>query len=208
METPPFDGEGASQGADLGPAPWVQGQPAEPPPPQRRRRRAPRRGSGDGGPPPDGPTRRPRRRPTRETMARVGVAIPWIVFAVAIVVLGGIPFALAMIGLAMIGMAELFRMTRRFHPLPPVALAAAVALVIAAYYGGQFQMVVVLAATFPVLFIFAAARGPRDGGATTAVAITLLAIMWIAVPFAHAMLLRKLPLHGGALVIDVLVATF
>ena len=78
---------------------------------------------------------------------------------------------------------------------------------VAAYYGGQFQMVIVLAATFPVMFAFAAARGPR-GAAPPLVAITLLAILWIGVPFAHAVLLRELPLHGGALVIDVLVATF
>jgi len=140
-------------------------------------------------------------------MARVAVAIPWIVFAIAIVALGGIPFAVAMIGISVIGLAELFRMTRRFHPLAPVALAAAAALVIAAHYGGQFQMMIVLAATFPVMFLFAAARGPREG-MTNAVAITLFGIVWIAVPFAHAVLLRKLPLHGGALVIDVLVATF
>ena len=38
--------------------------------------------------------------------------------------------------------------------------------------------------------------------------MTLLGNLWIGVPFAHAVLLRKLPLHGGALVIDVLVATF
>jgi len=137
----------------------------------------------------------------------VAVAVPWIVFAIVIVALGGIPFAIAMIGISVIGIAELFRMTRRFHPLAPVALAAAAALVIAAYYGGQFQMMIVLAATFPVMFLFAAARGPREG-MTNAVAITLLGIVWIAVPFAHAVLLRKLPLHGGALIIDVLVATF
>src|SRR5207249_691856 len=33
-------------------------------------------------------------------------------------------------------------------------------------------------------------------------------VVWIALPFAHAVLLRDLPAHGGALVIDVLVATF
>jgi phosphatidate cytidylyltransferase len=140
-------------------------------------------------------------------MARVGVAIPWIVFAIVIVALGGIPFAVAMIGIAVVGMAELFRMTRRFHPLAPVAFAAAAALVIAAYYGGQFQMMIVLAASFPVMFLLAALRG-REEGTTTAVAITLLGIVWIGLPFAHAVLLRQLPLHGGALVIDVLVATF
>jgi phosphatidate cytidylyltransferase len=140
-------------------------------------------------------------------MARVGVAIPWIVFAIVIVALGGIPFAVALIGLAIVGMAELFRMTRRFRPLAPVAFAAAAALVIAAHYGGQFQMVIVLVATFPVMFLMAATRGPREG-MTAAVGITLLGIVWIGVPLAHAILLRKLPLHGGALVIDVLVATF
>src|SRR4051812_20447498 len=185
----------------LEPAPWTQDPPpAEAPPrPQRRPRR--------GAPPPGEPPSRGRRRPTRETMARVGVAIPWIVFAIVIVALGGIPFAVAMIGLAVVGMAELFRMTRRFHPLVPVAFAAAAALVIAAYYGGQFQMLIVLVATFPVMFLLAAARGPREG-MTAAVGITLLAVVWIGVPFAHAVLLRNLPLHGGALVIDVLVATF
>ena len=140
-------------------------------------------------------------------MARVGVAIPWIVFAIVIVALGGIPFAIALIGISIVGMAELFRMTRRFHPLAPVAFAAAAALVIAAHYGGQFQMMIVLVASFPVMFLLAAIRGPREG-MTAAVAITLLGIVWIGVPFAHAILLRKLPLHGGALVIDVLVATF
>src|SRR5215217_722591 len=196
MELPPLEPEQASRGGDLEPAPWVRSPAPDEPPP-----RPPRR------PPPQEPRGRPRRRPTRETMARIGVAIPWIVFAIVIVALGGIPFAVALIGLAIVGMAELFRMTRRFHPLAPVAFAAAVALVIAAYYGGQFQMMIVLVATFPVMFLLAAMRGPREG-MTAGVAITLLGVLWIGLPLAHAVLLRELPLHGGALVIDVLVATF
>src|SRR5438874_9433457 len=150
--------------------------------------------------------RRPRR-PPRETLARIGVAIPWIALAVFIVAVGGIPFALAMIGFAIIGMSELFRMTRDFKPMVPVAFAAAAALVIAAYYGDQFQIVLVGVFVFPALFAFALLRGFTDG-VTRSMAITVLAITWIAVPFAHAVLLRDLPLHGGALVIDVLVATF
>src|SRR5215212_8312128 len=39
-------------------------------------------------------------------------------------------------------------------------------------------------------------------------AITVFAVTWIVLPFAHAVLLRELPHHGGALVIDVLVGTF
>jgi phosphatidate cytidylyltransferase len=137
----------------------------------------------------------------------VGVAVPWVVFAIAIVAVGGIPFALAMIGLAVIGQAELFRMTRRWRPFVPVAFAASAALVAAAYYGDQFQIVLVGVLTFPALFAFAILRGSPEG-ITRSVAITLFAIAWIALPLAHAVLLRELPLHGGALVIDVLVGTF
>jgi phosphatidate cytidylyltransferase len=39
-------------------------------------------------------------------------------------------------------------------------------------------------------------------------AMTVFGTMWIGLPFAHAVLLRELPLHGGALLIDVLVGTF
>jgi phosphatidate cytidylyltransferase len=61
--------------------------------------------------------------------------------------------------------------------------------------------------TFPAMFIGAAARRDRDG-VSTSLAFTTLGILWIAIPFAHAVLLRELPAHGGALLIDVLVGTF
>jgi phosphatidate cytidylyltransferase len=140
-------------------------------------------------------------------MARVGVAVPWIVLAIFIIAVGGVPFALAMIAFSVIGLSELFRMTRRYRPMVLVAFAAAAALVVAAYYGTQFQLVLVGVATFPLMFAFAVARDSREG-VTRSMAITVFAIAWIAVPFAHAVLLRQLPGHGGALVIDVLVGTF
>jgi phosphatidate cytidylyltransferase len=133
--------------------------------------------------------------------------VPWIVLAILIVIAGGIPFAVAMVGFAMIGLGEFFRMARRYRPMIPVGLAAAAGLVIAAYYGDQFQMLLVGVATFPALFLFAIAQGARDG-VTRSMATTVFAVAWIGMPFAHAVLLRELPLHGGALVIDVLVGTF
>lgn len=140
-------------------------------------------------------------------MARIGVAVPWILLAIFIVAVGGIPFAVAMIGFATIGLGELFRMTRRYRPIAPVAFAAAAAMVVAAYYGTQFQIVMVGVTAFPLMFAFAVARGSLKG-VTHSMAVTLFGIAWIAIPFAHAVLLRQLPLHGGALVIDVLVGTF
>ncbi len=150
---------------------------------------------------------RARRRPRRETLARIGVAVPWIVLAIVIVALGGIPFALAMIGFAVIGLSELFRMAHRYRPMVPVAFVAAAAMVAAAYYGSQFQIVLVGVAAFPLMFAFGLTRGSWSG-VTHSMAITVLGISWIGLPFAHAVLLRELPSHGGALVIDVLVGTF
>ncbi len=47
----------------------------------------------------------------------------------------------------------------------------------------------------------------RDG-ATVSLGVTLLGILWIGIPLAHAVLLRDLPDHGAALLVDVLVGTF
>src|SRR5204863_7914612 len=130
--------------------------PREPPPRARARRSD---GAGTPTEPPGPPPREPeaprgRRRPRRETLARIGVAVPWIALAIFIVAVGGIPFALAMIAFAVIGLSELFRMTRKYRPMVPIAFAAAAALGIAAYYGSQFQLVLVFAAAFPAMFLY------------------------------------------------------
>ena len=99
-------------------------------------------------------------------------------------------------------------MTRRYRPMVPVAFAAAAAMVVAAYYGSQFQIVLVGVARRSRSCSPSRWRGARGDGVTHSMAITVFGIAWIGVPFAHAVLLRELPVHGGALVIDVLVGTF
>jgi phosphatidate cytidylyltransferase len=205
---------------ELAPAPFVRETPAEGTapversrrrPPQRRARKAGRgaRGRARRGRPPERAARgepRPRSRRS-ETLARILWAVPWIVVAVTIVVVGGITFAAAMIVFAWIGLAELFRMTQSARPLQVVAFAAAAGMIAAGYYGDQFQIVLAAAAAFPLMFLVAAARGSIDG-ITRSMAMTAFGVLWIGLPFAHAVLLRELPSHGGALLIDVLVATF
>jgi phosphatidate cytidylyltransferase len=142
-----------------------------------------------------------------ETTARVVVAIPWLVFAIAIVGIGGTTFALAMIVLAVLGLREFFQMTAFARPLMLPAYATAAGMVLAAHYGSAFQIVLVFAALFPAAFVFAAARDNHDE-ITISIAITLLGVAWLGLGLSHAVLLRDLPTHGGALLIDVLVATF
>ena len=142
-----------------------------------------------------------------ETAARVLVAVPWVVFAILIVAVGGELFMLAMIGLGVLGLREFFRMTARARPIMLPAYFAVAAMVVAAHYGSSFQIMLALAASFPLIFAFAAARESHDR-VTTSMAITLMGILWLGIGLSHAMLLRDLPDHGAALLVDVLVATF
>ena len=147
------------------------------------------------------------RRARFETLARTLVAVPWIVFAIVIIVAGGVPFMLAMVGLALLGMLEFFRITADARPFVPVGFAVVAAVIIAAHYSTGRNAALIAGLSFPLMFAFAAGRPSREG-VTLSFGVTLLGIAWIGAPFAHAVLLRDLPLHGGALLIDVLVATF
>ncbi|HET7509035.1 MAG TPA: phosphatidate cytidylyltransferase [Solirubrobacterales bacterium] len=161
--------------------------------------------------PPERPPREPRKRrrrgPSGETAKRILVALPWIVFAVAIVVAGGVVFAVAMVGLGVVALREFEAMARRYRPMVLPAYVAVAALIAAAYLGTAFNILYVLAASFALLFAFAASAKYREG-ATASMGVTLLAVVWIGVPLAHAVFLRELPHHGAALLIDVLVGTF
>ncbi|MDQ3759467.1 MAG: phosphatidate cytidylyltransferase, partial [Actinomycetota bacterium] len=141
-----------------------------------------------------------------ETVNRILWALPWAAFAITIIVAGGGIFAGAIAVIAAVCIAELFGMARVARPFPAVAMLASAGLIAAAYFGDQYQMVLALAAMFPVLFVLVVLRG-RVAGITDAVAVTVLGVVWIGLAFAHAVLLRELPEHGQALLIDVLIAT-
>ena len=142
-----------------------------------------------------------------ETTARVVVAIPWAIFAIAIVGIGGLVFTLALIVLGILGVREFFRMAEPEQPFLLPAYAVVAGMILAAHYGTAFQILLVFAAIFPLAFAFAAARRTHEA-ITVSIAMTMLGVAWMGIGFSHAVLLRDLPLHGGALLIDVLVATF
>ncbi len=160
-------------------------------------------------PPAPRPPREPRRKRglSGETAKRVLVALPWIAFAIAIAVAGGIVFALAMIAIGVVCLREYVEMTADSRPLAIPAYLTVAALIVAAHFGTAFNVLMVLAASFPLLFFFGA-RMQRREGVTISIGITLLGIVWIGIPLVHAVLLRDLPDHGAGLLVDVLVGTF
>jgi phosphatidate cytidylyltransferase len=142
-----------------------------------------------------------------ETAKRILVAIPWIIFVIAIIVAGGPWFAGALALFGCLGLREFFLMSGEYRPFQVPAYVSLVGIVAAAWLGTEFNVLMFLALPFLLIFIAAARRGNR-AGVTGSVAVTVLGVFWIGIPLAHAVLLRDLPDHGAALVVNVLVGTF
>jgi phosphatidate cytidylyltransferase len=148
---------------------------------------------------------RARRRNTGgELGARILVAIPAIAFALFIVARGGWVFTIALIVLGIACMGELFTMLRHGHPVRLAGFLGLAGMLVAAQVGGPSSVLLALVATIPVVFLVGVMQ-PKMGA--PGLSVTALGLVWIALPLAHAVLLRDLP-HGDAIVIDVLVGTF
>ncbi len=133
------------------------------------------------------------------------MAIPAAIVAIVFVDLGGLAFALFMIAIGCVCLHELYGLLARWRPVAFVGFVALAAMVLAARFGTERDVVEIALAAVPVTFLGALLRG--HGHMTVSIAGTLLSIYWIAFAFAHAVLLRQLP-HGGGVLIDVLVGTF
>ncbi|HEV2975001.1 MAG TPA: phosphatidate cytidylyltransferase, partial [Solirubrobacteraceae bacterium] len=163
-------------------------------------------------PPGDPPTssRRARavgRRNERSDLgARVITAVPAIAFAIFIVYEGGWVFAVGVGALGCICLHELFELYARVHPARLAGMLSVIGMVVAAAAGGPRQVLLVLVASVPLVFVLVLAA-PRRTNATASMSLTLLGILWIGLAVSHAVLLRGLP-HGGGIVVDVLVGTF
>jgi phosphatidate cytidylyltransferase len=149
---------------------------------------------------------RRRRESSRGTARRVAIAIPLALFAILIIQVGGALFAVSVIGFGVLSLHELYRMLAPVRPIALAGFASVAALVLAAQYGDQFQVVLVLAVSLLVTFALALAR-PERRHVTLAIASTLLGVSWIGLTLAHAVLLRGLD-HGGGLLADTLIGTF
>jgi phosphatidate cytidylyltransferase len=150
----------------------------------------------------------PRERHQRSDLgARVLTAIPAIAFAIFIVVQGGWVFAIGILVLGLLALAELSAMFGRVRPPMLAGMLAVAAMVVTAQeFGDTHQVALALVASFPVTFFLALLR-PRRANVSWAIAVTYFAVLWVGLPLVYAILLRKLP-HGDGLIVNVLVGTF
>jgi len=157
-------------------------------------------------PPRQRPARPPRERRRSELAGRVAVAIPAALFAIFIVVQGGLIFALGLIALGVVALNELYGLMRRARPIDLAGYLAVAGMVVLATYEQRADVLIALVAVVPLAFLLAMAR-PSMANISWGMAATVLGVVWIGLPLAHAVFLRSLD-HGDGLVIDVLVATF
>src|SRR4051794_35501898 len=110
--------------------------------------------------------------------ARVLAAVPAIAFAIFIVVQGGTVFAVGVALLGVMACAELFRMMRQ--PGPPVVAGylAVIAMVMAARFGDREQVLLGLAISVPVVFVFTLLRAELENP-SWAMAVVFLGGLWV-----------------------------
>ena len=155
------------------------------------------------------------RRGGSDLAARVLVALIAIPIAILLVWQGGEVLALGLAVLGVIALGELYTLMERVRPPALAGFLTLVALLAAALYGEERQVLMVLAAAFPVTFFLALAR-PRRANVSWAIAVTMFGVLWIGLPMVHAIWLRDLSIEqdgktivtGMGLLFDVLIATF
>jgi phosphatidate cytidylyltransferase len=155
------------------------------------------------------------RRGGSDLAGRVLVALIAIPVAIVLVWQGGQVLALGLAVLGVIALGELYTLMERVRPPALAGFLTLVALLAAALYGDQHQVLLVLAAAFPVTFFLALAR-PRRANVSWAIAVTMFGVLWIGLPMVHAIWLRDLSIEqdgktivtGMGLMFDVLIATF
>ncbi len=136
--------------------------------------------------------------------ARIVVAIPAIAVAATIIYLGGAWFTVALIVLGVLCLGELFDLYADVEPIRLAGFVGLAGVLVAAYAGDGFHVMLAFMAVFVVVFGLTLALG-RAG--TLGMAITIFGVAWVGLSFAHGVLLRELP-HGGGILVDILVGTF
>jgi phosphatidate cytidylyltransferase len=146
---------------------------------------------------------------------RIAVAILAIPFAILIVWQGDEVFLIALMGLGVIALGELYTLMERVRPAALAGFLALAGMLAAAEYGEPRHVIMVLVAAFPVTFFLALAR-PRRANVSWAIAATLFGVLWVGLAMVHAIWLRDLEITqdgdtivtGMGLLFDVLIATF
>lgn len=134
------------------------------------------------------------------------VAVPAGIIALACILTNTQTLAAFVLVVGGIALFEFYELTDHVKPVRLAGFLALAALIACGLWGDQFQLVAIMAATFPVVFLIGLAID-RSENATLGMAATIFGVFWIGIPLAHALFLHRLP-HGDKVIIDILLGTF
>ncbi len=120
---------------------------------------------------------------------RILVGVPLAVGMLAALWVGGTVLALVGLAFALLGLHELYRMTRVHRPIVLAGQLGGLAVVAGAHWGGLEWMLLPIPVTLLVTFLLAAGVAMRES-ATVSVAVTLLGPCWIGLGVGFLLLLR------------------
>jgi phosphatidate cytidylyltransferase len=127
--------------------------------------------------------------------SRIAISVIGIPAVLWLVYLGGWSmFALAAVA-AIVGLHELYWMTRTLRPVVLAGYLGALAALLGATIGGADWALAGFMSTFVLAFVFKGVAGTRQSTAVS-VSLTLLGVGWVGLGLAHAVLLRDLDQHG------------
>lgn len=134
--------------------------------------------------------------------SRILVAALGIPLVLWVVWLGGWPlFGLAAVA-ALLGLHELYWMTRTLRPVVLAGYLGGLGCLLGATLGGPEWTLAGILATLALAFLV------KGSAAATSVSVTLLGVGWVALGLAFALLLRKIDAHGVLAVYTVLLAVW
>ncbi len=140
--------------------------------------------------------------------SRLAVAVPGVVLAIAVVAVGGVLFALTLAVLAVLALYELYSLTAAARPLRWAGYLGTLLTVVFAWSFDDPQRGMLLGLGLSLGFVGVAGLIlPRREEITARVAMTLLGVVYVGVPFGLLVILREMP-HGAAAIVNVLVAVW
>lgn len=146
------------------------------------------------------------RRKRSDFVDRLIVAIPAGIVALVCILSGAEALAAFVLVVGGVALYEFYALTDHVHPVHLAGFLVLAALIGTGLWGDQFQLVAVIAAAFPAVFLLGLMTARREH-ATLGMAATLFGVFWIGIPLAHAIFLERLP-HGDKVIIDILLGTF
>jgi len=140
--------------------------------------------------------------------SRLAVAIPGIVVAIAVVAFGGLLFAVTLTVIAVLALYELYSLIAAARPLRWAGYLGTILTVMFAWSFDDPRQGMLLGVGLSIGFVAVAGLIlPRRDDITTRVAMTLLGVVYIGVPFGLLVTMRELP-HGAAVIVNVLVGVW